>query len=133
MNNAPIFPAKQRILRPGRTNDEGKIAAGIRCGPWLYISGQGPLDLETMQHVPGTIEEETDLTMHHIEQIVLAAGGSRSDIVKCTCYLADLEDFAGFHSAFTRFFVSNLPCRTTVQAPLLRGIRVEIDAIAYFA
>lgn len=131
MNEIPDYPAQQRILRPGRVTDEGKIASGIRCGPWLYISGQGPLDLATMQYVPGTIEEETELTMHHIEEIVLAAGGTRSDIVKCTCYLADLENFAGFHTAFTRFFGKYLPCRTTVGAPLLRGIQVEIDAIAY--
>jgi len=126
-----VINSKRRILHPERLTDEGKIASGIRCGQWLYISGQGPLDMQTMQYIPGTIEEETDLTLVHIDKIIAAAGGTRADIVKCTCYLSDLADFGGFHAAFTSFFKQNLPCRTTSQAGLLRGIRVGIDAVAF--
>lgn len=122
----------QRIVRPGRTDDPTKMASAIRCGEWLYISGQGPLDLKTMKYVPGTIEEETAMTMRYIEELVVAAGGTKANIVKCVTYLADLADFPGYHAEFTRFFETNLPARTTVGAPLLRGIRIEIDAVAYF-
>lgn len=124
---------KQRITLPGRTDDPTKIASAVRCGQWLYISGQGPLERGTLRYLPGTIEEETALTLAHIDEIVTAAGGTRADIVKCTSYLSNLDDFAGYHAEFTRFFQTNLPARTTVGAPLLRGIRVEIDAVAFLS
>lgn len=124
---------KQRISHPERPNGPGKIASGMLCGQWLYVSGQGPLDIRTLEYIPGTIEEETARTLSHIESIVIAAGGTRGDIVKCTSYLRDLADFPGYHAEFSRFFDGELPARTTVQADLLRGIRVEIDAVAFLS
>lgn len=122
---------KQSIAHPDRPNTTGELVSGIRCGQWIYVSGQGPLDVRTLHYEPNTIEKETELTLSHIEKILAEAGASKSHIVKCTCYLSDLSDFAGFHRAFQSFFGDNLPARTTVQAPLLRSIRVEIDAIAF--
>jgi len=123
--------SKQYFAHPDRPPARGGLSAAIRCGQWVYVSGQGPLDITTLKYVPGTIEEETLMTLVHIEKILQAAGAAKNDVVKCTCYLADLEDFAGFHATFQKFFPDPMPCRTTVQAPLLRGIRVEIDAVAY--
>ena len=122
---------KQYFAHPDRPARPGSLASAIRCGSWIHVSGQGPLDITTLEYVPGTIEEETEMTLRHIEKILHAAGATKTDVVKCTCYLADLEDFSGFHRTFQKFFSDPLPCRTTVQAPLLRGIRVEIDAVAY--
>jgi 2-iminobutanoate/2-iminopropanoate deaminase len=121
----------ERIPHPERRVDEGKIASAIRCGDWLFISGHGPLDLLTGQYVPGTIVEETARTLDHIGKILGAAGGGPGNVVKCTCYLSDLSDFEGFNSEFLKFFAPSPPTRTTSQAALLRGIRVEIDAIAF--
>lgn len=126
---------KQYFSHPERPPAPGKIASAIRCGQWIYVSGQGPLDLSPSApalYTPASIEEETALTLHYIERLVVQAGGKKSDIVKCTCYLGDLDDFAGFHKAFQDFFADcKLPTRTTVGAPLLRGIKVEIDAVAF--
>lgn len=81
--------------------------------------------------VPGTIEEETQLTLQIIDEILVAAGCTREDVVRCTCYLADLADFPEFNSTYAAFFASEVPpARATVQAQLLNGIKVEIDAIA---
>lgn len=123
---------KQSFSHPERQNGPGKLASAIRCGPWIHVSGQGPLDMKTLQYVEGTIEEETALTLSHIEKILAEAGAGKSDIVKCHCYLGDLNDFPGFHQTFQNFFDGGpLPARTTIGAPLLRGIKVEIDAIAF--
>lgn len=122
---------KEYFAHPERSGGPGKLASAIRCGQWIYVSGQGPLDMKTAQYMPGTIEEETALTLSHIEKILIEAGAGKKDTVKCTCYLADLNDFPGFHQAFQIFFGDPLPCRTTVQAQLLRGIRIEIDAVAF--
>ncbi len=108
------------------------MSPAVRVGNQLYISGQGPLDLRDKSVLSGTIEEETLITLSYIKDLVIQAGGSLENIVKCTAYLADLEDFNGYHKTYVDFFqdVSIAPARTTVQANLLRGIRVEIDAIA---
>ena len=126
-----IPTTKHYFAHPDRPARPGGLSSAIRCGPWIHVSGQGPLDLTTLAYVPGTIEEETLMTLRHIEKILHAAGATKTDVVKCTCYLADLANFPGFHRTFQEFFGDPLPCRTTVQAPLLRGIQVEIDAVAF--
>ena len=106
------------------------LSSGVLVDGWLFVSGQGPLDLRTGAVLSGTIEEETERTIDHIEAILREAGGSLADVVKCTCYLADLQDYAGFNAAYGKRFKGVRPARTTVQAVLLRGIKVEIDAVA---
>lgn len=117
------------ISHPEKKFTYGKFSAGIVCDGWLYVSGQGPLDMATGKRVAGSIEEETRLTLHHIEAIAREAGVDRSAIVKCTCYLADMADFEGFNAAYAEFFEPPLPARTTVGANLMKTIRIEIDAI----
>jgi len=123
---------KTRILHPASLRPPSPhISAGVLCDGFLFVSGQGPLDMSDRRIVPGTIEEETLRTLENIDAIVSAAGGSRKDVVKCTCYIADLSLFPGFDRTYREFFSSDLPpARTTSQAGLLGGILVEIDAIA---
>jgi len=123
---------KTRIRHPQTKQSLPHISGGVLCDGWLFVSGQGPLDMSTKAVVPGTIEEETRLTLQNLDAILGAAGCSREDVVKCTCYLSDLGDFAGFDAAYREFFSCEVPpARTTLQAPLLKGIKVEIDAIAH--
>jgi 2-iminobutanoate/2-iminopropanoate deaminase len=79
--------------------------------------------------VSGTIEEETRLTLQHVGKVLEAAGCTFDDVVKCTCHLADMNDFDRFNEVYRQFFPGILPARTTVQSGL-GGIKVEIDAIA---
>jgi 2-iminobutanoate/2-iminopropanoate deaminase len=97
----------------------------------LFVSGQGPIDMRTGKVVAGTIEEETHVTLSHIEQILKAAGCSLQDVVKCTVHLADIKEFDRFDLAYAEFFTGVRPARTTVQSVLWGGIKVEIDAIAH--
>lgn len=124
-------PEKTYYRHPDSPLGPGKLAGAIRCGDWIYVSGQGPLDMSTAKYIPGTVREETQMTLECIEKILQQAGASRKDIVKCTGYLANLDDFAEYHETFKEFFGDPLPCRTTVRADLLRGIQVEIDAVAF--
>jgi 2-iminobutanoate/2-iminopropanoate deaminase len=98
---------------------------------FLFVSGQGPLDLSTGAVVQGTIEEETLLTLSHVQKIVEAAGGTVDSIVKCTVHLSDIGDFERYDLAYGSFFKGIRPARTTVQSVLSDGIKIEIDAIAY--
>ena len=123
---------KKEIKHP---DDQGggnaaPFSEGILVDGWLFVSGQGPLDIKTGKVVHGTIEEETGLVLRHIEKILCAGGASMEDVVKCTCHLANIEDFDRFNVVYKKFFKGVLPARITVQSVLWGGIKVELDAIA---
>ena len=122
--------SKIEIKHPDKLVSTGAYSAGILVDGWLFISGQGPLDLSTGEVIRGTIEEETALTLSHIRKITEAAGGSVDDIVKCTVHLSDIADFDRYNAAYSSFFPGVKPARTTVQSVLSDGIKIEIDAIA---
>ena len=121
---------KTEIVHPDKKVSTGAYSAGVLMDGWLFISGQGPLDLATGAVSRGTIEEETRLTLRHVGKVLEAAGMTFEDVVKCTCHLADIRDFARFNQVYREFFSGILPARTTVQSGLGDGIKVEIDAIA---
>jgi 2-iminobutanoate/2-iminopropanoate deaminase len=121
---------KLEIRHPDSSVSVGAYSAGVVMDGWLYISGQGPLDLKTTKVVEGNIEEQTRLTMQHIGKILEAAGCALDDVVKCTCHLRDIQDFERFNAVYAEFFTGIRPARTTVQSTLWGGIKVEIDAVA---
>src|SRR3990167_4683215 len=109
---------KREIKHPDKHASTGAYSAGVEIDGWVYVSGQGPMDPKTGKVVPGSIEEETRLTLSHIEKILQAAGCSRHDVVKSTVHLADMKDFDRYNKVYAEFFGgagSVLPARTTVQ------------------
>ena len=121
---------KREVKHPDKQADTGAYSAGVVCDGWLYVSGQGPLDLKTGQVVRGTIEEETRLTLEHVGKVLAAAGCSFDDVVKSTVHLADIREFDRFNKTYAEFFKGVRPARTTVQSVLWGGIKVEIDVVA---
>lgn len=121
---------KIEINDPDKSSNTGAYSAAVSCAGWVFVSGQGPIEMSTGRILNGTIAEETLRTLNNLERVLKAAGCSRQDVVKCTCYLADIEDFQEFDRAYATFFGDGIrPARTTVGAALV-GIKVEIDAIA---
>lgn len=121
---------KNEIKHPDSQAANINYSAGVVIDGWLYISGQGPINVAEAKIVRGSIEEETRLTLANIGKILEAAGCSYDDVVKCTCHISDLKDFDSFNAVYRTFFKGVLPARTTVQSVLWSGIKVEIDAIA---
>jgi len=124
--------AKKEIKHPDKEKSTGAYSAAVEIDGWIYVSGQGPVDLKTAQPVLGTIEEETAMTFRHIEKILQAAGCSINDIVKCSVHLSDIDDFDRYNAVYRDFFknVTVMPARTTVQSVLWKDIKVEIDCVA---
>ncbi|TAM78599.1 MAG: RidA family protein [Acidobacteria bacterium] len=122
--------AKVEVRHPGKKVSTGAYSAAVLIDGWLYVSGQGPIDMETGEVVEGTIEDQTRLTLSHIGKILEAAGCRFDDVVKSTCHLSDIGDFDRFNAVYSEFFPGVRPARTTVQSALGKGMRVEIDAIA---
>jgi 2-iminobutanoate/2-iminopropanoate deaminase len=121
---------KTEIKHPDKLVSTGAYSAGVFIDGWLYISGQGPLDLKTGEIVPGSVEDQTRLVLDHIGKVLRAADLDYNDVVKCNCHLSDINDFDRFNAVYADVFRGVRPARTTVQSALWGGIKVEIDAIA---
>ena len=96
-------------------------------GRFVFVAGQGPLRDGT--YVPGTIEDETRLTLENVGRLLAKAGSGFEHAVRCGVWLADLADLAGMNAVYESFFPTPRPARATVRADLIVG-RVEIDCIA---
>lgn len=112
----------------------GPYTQGVVAGGFVFTAGQIPLDPATMELVEGGITEQTERVMRSLEAVLAAAGASFATVVKTTCFLANLDDFAGFNAVYARYFGDNPPGRSTVQvAKLPKGSLVEVECIATVA
>ena len=106
------------------------LSPGFISGDFLFLSGQLAFE-NTGKISEGDIIEQTALCLTNIEALLKSAGLSRESIVKSTIWLTNAEDFAGFNSAYSAFFGSHRPARSTVCAQLhIPGARVEVEVIA---
>ena len=111
---------------------ESPIAQGVRCGGFLFVSGQGPLDPVTKAVVSDDIAEQTRVTLDNVKAVLEAGGTGIANVVRVGVYLRNMEDFAMFNRVFKEYFAGVQPARTTVEAaPPRTGVNVEIDAIAW--
>lgn len=123
---------KREIQHPDKQVNTGAYSAAIEMDGWVWVSGQGPLDLNSGEVLRGSVEHETRVTLDNVRHILQSAACDLQDVVKCTVHLADIGAFDEFNAAYADFFrgCEPLPARTTVQSVLWGGIQVEIDAVA---
>jgi 2-iminobutanoate/2-iminopropanoate deaminase len=96
-----------------------------------YLSGQIPLDPATGALIEGSIAEQTERVLENIRAILAACGTSFEYVLKTTVFLKDMTEFAAMNAVYARYFPTNPPARSTVEAARLpRDVRVEIEAIA---
>ena len=108
----------------------GPYSQAIITGGFLFTSGQIPVDPETNAVVEGGIEAQAEQVMKNLEAVLTAAGTSFDRVVKTTCFLKDMNDFAAFNEVYARYFVS-LPARSCVEvAKLPKGVLCEVELIA---
>jgi 2-iminobutanoate/2-iminopropanoate deaminase len=100
-------------------------------GEMLFVSGQIPIELPSGEVFRGDIQKQAELAMTHLQNIVLDAGFSMDDVVKCNIYLTDLKNFQTVNEVYQKMFVGNtLPARAVVQvAALPKDVGVEVDAV----
>lgn len=121
--------ARQGIFPRRGPEPSGAYSPAVRVGPFIFVSGQGPVDPATGQ-MPEGIADQVRQTIQNIAMILAAAGTDLDNVVRVDVYLADFADFDAYDAAYRALFSGDLPARTTVQAGL-GGIRVEINAVAY--
>ena len=109
----------------------GPYSQAIEAGGMLFVSGQIPINPQTGELSNGTIQEQTKLVMDNIGAILKAAGLGYENIVKTTCLLADISDFAEMNKVYAEYFPSNPPARSAFAVKdLPKGARLEIEVTA---
>ncbi len=122
----------QRIFPAETPTPRGPYSPAIVAGDFVFVSGQGPVDPVTDKMHYGDIQHETRITLGNIKRILAAAGASMSDVVKCSVFLKDGNDFAAMNEVYREFFGDQRPVRTTVAVAFADPtMKVEIDVIAY--
>jgi reactive intermediate/imine deaminase len=108
----------------------GPYSQAVRAGDTVYLSGQIPLDPETMQLVTGDIDAEIRRVFENLKAVAEAAGGSLANAVKVNVFLTDLSHFAKVNDIMAMYCTQPYPARAAVGvAQLPRGARVEIECV----
>ena len=108
----------------------GPYSQAIKVGNIVFTSGQIPIDPSTGNVEASTIEEQTEQVCKNLSSVLEAAGTSLSNVVKTTCFLSDMADFAAFNGVYAKYFVSK-PARSCVAVKTLpKNVLVEVEVIA---
>ena len=110
----------------------GPYSQGIsNSGKLLFISGQIPVDPSTGNIEAVTIEEQAKQSLINLGAILKQANATYDDVVKTTCFIADMNDFAAFNKVYSQYFTNNCPARSCVAVKQLpKNALYEIEAIA---
>lgn len=122
---------KKVIYTKNAPNAVGPYSQAIEHNGHLFISGQVPIDPATGKVVDGGIKEQTEQVMKNIGAILEEAGYTFDQVVKSTCLLSDMDNFAAMNEVYTKYYPTNPPARAAygvVKLPL--GVLVEIETIA---
>lgn len=115
---APIGPYNQAVI----------------VGNLMYISGTIAMDLQSKQLVKTTIKEETKIVMDYIGVILKAGGCTFDNVVKCTIFLADMNNFVHVNEVYASYFKGDFPTRATIQAARLpkdANVEISVDACLF--
>lgn len=109
----------------------GPYSQAVEVNGTLYISGQIPLNPETMTVIEGGIQEQTDQVLKNIGAILAEAGYSYADVVKSTCLLSDMANFKAMNEVYGKYYSENPPARAAFAVKdLPLGVLIEIETIA---
>jgi len=109
----------------------GPYSQAIEANGMLFISGQIPIDPAIAKVVEGGIKEQTEQVMKNIAAILKEAGYTFTDVVKSTCLLSDMADFAAMNEVYGKYYSENPPARAAYAVKgLPLGVMVEIETIA---
>jgi len=109
----------------------GPYSQAVKAGNLVFTSGQIPLDPATKSVVEGGIQEQSHQVMKNLSTVLAASGSSLANVLRTTCFLKDLNDFAAFNDVYASYFDSEPPARSTVQvAKLPLDVMMEVDCVA---
>ena len=109
----------------------GPYSQAIRCGQFVYTSGQIALDPLTGELVGRDVQTQTHRVLQNLQAVLQSAGASLDSVIKTTVFLAQMHDFQGMNTVYATYFANHAPARSTVAvAELPRQALVEIECVA---
>lgn len=121
---------KESIFTDSAPQAIGPYSQAIKVGTTIYLSGQIPLDPETMEIIEGDISAHIKRVFDNLSAVAQAAGGKLEDIVKLNIFLTDLSNFPIVNDIMEQYFSQPYPARAAVGvAALPKGVGIEMDAI----
>jgi 2-iminobutanoate/2-iminopropanoate deaminase len=121
---------KRQIVSSSAPAAMAVYSQAIDANGFVFCAGQIGSDPVSGELADG-VQAQTERVLKNLQGVLDAAGLSLADVVKTTCFLADIGDFQAFNEVYARFFAETPPARSTFQvAALPRGARVEVEAIA---
>ncbi len=109
----------------------GPYSQAISANNMIFTSGQIPINPASGKIEATTIEDQTEQVMKNLHYVLARGGVAFDRVIKTTCFLADMNDFAAFNSVYAKYFPENPPARSCVQvAALPMGAKVEVEVIA---
>ena len=122
---------KQGIYTEAGPLQGAPYTPAVRVGPWVFVSGQIPLDPATSRVVEGDFEAQVRQCLRNLASILKQEGLGLDHVVKTTIFLQDLNDFGTLNQIYGAYFTGVKPARSTVEVSRLPlDVRVEIEAIA---
>lgn len=110
----------------------GHYCQAIKAGGFLFVSGQIPIDPKTQQLIAGSIKEQTAQVLKNLQAIIKEGGASSNDIVRCSIFLKDINDFAAVNEVYSEFLGAHKPARLCYEVSNLpKGALIEIEAIVF--
>lgn len=110
----------------------GPYSQGIIAGDFLFASGQIPIIPETGELTGGDIAFQAEQVLKNIGELLKEAGVSYENVVKTSCFLADMNDFAAFNEVYAKYFTNTPPARSCVAVKTLpKNVLCEVEVIAY--
>ena len=108
----------------------GPYSQGVQSGNLIFFSGSIPLCPETMTIIGDDITSQTEQVMKNLSALLESQGLDFTDVVKSTCFLVDMDDFASFNEVYAKYFTSK-PARSCVAVKTLpKNVLVEVEIIA---
>lgn len=122
---------RTRLATEGAPKAMGPYSQAIVANRFVFCAGQTGVDPVSGDLVEGGVQAQTERVLNNLSAVLAAAGLSFADVVKTTCFLADIDDFAAFNEVYARHFPEPYPARSTFAVKALpKGASVEIEAIA---
>ena len=108
----------------------GPYSQAVQFGNLLFVSGQIAMDPKNGDLIEGNIEVQTKQVLENLKAIIEESGITLKNVLKCSCFLKNMEDFIKFNSVYESYFAESLPARETVEVGRLpKDVLVEVSAV----
>lgn len=110
----------------------GTYSQAVRCGDWVFVSGQIPLLPDTMVLISREVDEQINQVFQNLQEVCRSAGGALADVCKLTIYLTDLQHFPLVNQSMETWFAAPYPARAVIEVNRLpKGAAIEVAATLY--